>query len=137
VEGSYVSVMSVPVSNPDVAKMFYTDVLGMEVVRDDRDVRLRWIMLRPPAGQTAVTLVTWFETMPMGSLRGSVLAVPDIEAAVAVLRAKGAIEEDEQIMDAPWGRYVTVEDPDGNGWIIQQNAETDTTELNGRLGPDG
>jgi catechol 2,3-dioxygenase-like lactoylglutathione lyase family enzyme len=129
--------MSVPVSDPDAAKLFYTDVLGMDVVRDDRDVRLRWIMLRPAAGQACITLVTWFESMPMGSLRGTVLAVPDIEEAVASLRAKGALDEDEEILEAPWGRYVTVEDPDGNGWIIQQNAEPDSSQLNGRLSADG
>jgi uncharacterized glyoxalase superfamily protein PhnB len=61
-----------------------------------------------------------------GSLRGTVLAVPDIEAAVADLRAKGAIDDDEQIQSAPWGRWVNVEDPDGNGWVVQQNTETTT-----------
>jgi catechol 2,3-dioxygenase-like lactoylglutathione lyase family enzyme len=122
-QDSYISVLSVPVSDPDVAKAFYVGMLGFEVIRDDRDVRLRWVQLRPPGGQAAITLVTWFQTMPMGCLRGTVLSVPDIEAAAADLKEKRVLEADEEITDAPWGRYVMIEDPDGNGWIIQQNAE--------------
>lgn len=121
-EGSYISLVSVPVSDVSAAKSFYRDVLGFEVERDEEDVRLRWVMMRPPGGQAAITLVTWFESMPMGCLRGMVLAVPDIDAAVADLRAKGALDADTKIEDAPWGRWVTLEDPDGNGWIVQQNA---------------
>jgi catechol 2,3-dioxygenase-like lactoylglutathione lyase family enzyme len=126
VEGSYISLISIPVLNPDAAKAFYTDVLGFEVASDLADTRMRWVMLRPPGGGPSITLVTWFETMLPGSLRGTVLAVPDIEAAVADLRAKGAIDDDEQIQSAPWGRWVNVEDPDGNGWVVQQNTETTT-----------
>ncbi|MGH9170311.1 MAG: VOC family protein [Acidimicrobiales bacterium] len=136
-EGSYISIMSVPVSDPDVAKTWYEDMLGMETVRDDRDVRLRWVTLKPPAGTAAITLVTWFESMPMGSLRGTVLTVPDLDAAAAELRQKGALDDIDEIQEAPWGRYVTVEDPDGNGWVIQQDAADGHTPLNGRLRPDG
>ncbi len=122
-EGSYISMISVPVSNPDVAKAFYTDVLGFEVETDLRDARMRWVMLRPGGSATSITLVTWFESMLPGSLRGTVLAVPDIEVAVEDLRAKGAIDADTEIESAPWGRWVSIEDPDGNGWIVQQNAD--------------
>jgi hypothetical protein len=47
--------------------------------------------------------------------------VPDIEEAAADLRRKGVLEEGDEIENAPWGRFVTIEDPDGNGWIIQQD----------------
>jgi catechol 2,3-dioxygenase-like lactoylglutathione lyase family enzyme len=122
-EGAHISVISVPVSNPDVAKDFYIGVLGFEVEMDQVSPAMRWVMLRLPGTQTAVTLTTWFETMLPGSLRGTVLSVTDIEGALAELRAKGAVEDDAEIESAPWGRWVTVEDPDGNGWIIQQDTE--------------
>ncbi|MGC9962389.1 MAG: VOC family protein [Acidimicrobiales bacterium] len=122
-EGAHISVISVPVSNPDVAKDFYVGVLGFEVEMDQVSPAMRWVMLRLPGTQTAVTLTTWFETMPPGSLRGTVLSVTDIEGALAELRAKGAVDDDAEIESAPWGRWITVEDPDGNGWIIQQDAE--------------
>lgn len=119
-----ISVMSVPVSNPDASKAFYTEKLGFQVVMDEEfGPGLRWCMLRPPGEGTAITLVTWFDSMPPGSLRGSVMTVPDIEAAAEELRAKGVLTEDDDIESAPWGRWVAVDDPDGNGWIVQQDAD--------------
>jgi predicted enzyme related to lactoylglutathione lyase len=84
---------------------------------------MRWVMLRLPGTETAITLTTWFESMPAGTLRGTVLSVPDIEAAAAGFRSKGLIDEDTEIESAPWGRWVTIEDPDGNGWVVQQDAD--------------
>ncbi|HXY43563.1 MAG TPA: VOC family protein [Acidimicrobiales bacterium] len=122
-EGAHISVISVPVSNPDKSKEFYVDVLGFKVEMDQSAPAMRWVMLRLPGTETAITLTTWFETMPPGSLRGTVMSVPDVEAAAAELRSKGAIDEDAEIESAPWGRWVTLEDPDGNGWIVQQDAD--------------
>jgi catechol 2,3-dioxygenase-like lactoylglutathione lyase family enzyme len=122
IEGAYISVISVPVRNPDVAKTFYTNVLGFEVEIDQDSPGLRWVMLRHPQAQTAITLTTWFDTMPAGSLRGTVIAVPDIEQAFSELRSKGALDDEAEIESAPWGRWVTLDDPDGNSWIVQQNA---------------
>lgn len=120
---SHISVVSVPVSDPVAAKAFYVDKLGFELVTEsDFGSGLRWIMLRPPGAETAITLVTWFDSMPPGSLRGSVLSVSDIEEATAELREQGLLDEDEAIESAPWGRWVTIEDPDGNGWVVQQDA---------------
>lgn len=122
-----VSVFSVPVSDPARSKAFYTEVLGFEVVHESEfGSGLRWTMLRPPGKETAITLTTWFESMPPGSLSGTVLSVPDIEAAAAELRSQGVLEEDEPIEEAPWGRFVTIEDPDGNGWVIQQDTPSFT-----------
>jgi catechol 2,3-dioxygenase-like lactoylglutathione lyase family enzyme len=122
-EGTHISVVSVPVSNPDVAKAFYLDMLGFELVMDNQfGAGMRWVMLRPPGADTAITLVTWFDTMPPGSLRGTVLSVPDIDAIAADLRAKAVLDDDDEINSAPWGRWVAVEDPDGNSWVVQQDA---------------
>jgi len=120
---AHISVMSIPVSNPDKSKDFYVQVLGFEVERDQSGPGMRWVMLRLPGTETAITLTTWFETMPPGSLRGTVLSVPDIEAAAARFRSKGLIDQDAEIEFAPWGQWVTIEDPDGNGWVVQQDAE--------------
>ena len=118
----HIGVISIPVSDPDRAKAFYTETLGFELVMDNQfGTGLRWVMLRPPGAETAVTLVTWFDTMAPGSLQGTVLSVPDIEEAVAGLKALGAVDRDETIESAPWGRWVTVNDPDGNGWVVQQD----------------
>lgn len=121
-QGHYISVISLPVSDPGRSKAFYVDKLGFEAVMDNEfGSGLRWVMLRPPASRTAVTLVTWFDTMPPGSLKGTVLSVPDIEAVAAELRENGTLDPEDEIESAPWGRWVTIDDPDGNSWVVQQD----------------
>jgi catechol 2,3-dioxygenase-like lactoylglutathione lyase family enzyme len=116
-------VMSVPVSDQDRARDFYADVLGFTVEMDTSfaDGGMRWVMLRPPGSATAITLVTWFETMPAGSLNGSVLGCDDLEQTLAELSARGVTFAEDKIQEAPWGRWKTFADPDGNGWVLQQN----------------
>jgi catechol 2,3-dioxygenase-like lactoylglutathione lyase family enzyme len=117
-----VQLLSIPVSDQDRAKAFYVDVLGLEVVSDtEMGPNMRWVMLRPPGSATAVTLVTWFDTMPAGSLRGLVFEAPDLEGTLAELAARG-LTVNGGIEEQPWGRYVSVEDPDGNGIILQSSA---------------
>jgi catechol 2,3-dioxygenase-like lactoylglutathione lyase family enzyme len=123
VEPPYVSVMSIPVSDQDRARDFYVSVLGFNVEMDQEfGPAQRWVMLRPPGGGTAITLVTWFDQMPAGSLSGTVLSVADLETTLADLVAKGVVDAGTEPESAPWGRWVTIADPDGNGWVIQQDA---------------
>jgi predicted enzyme related to lactoylglutathione lyase len=76
------------------------------------------VQVAPRGAATSLTLVTWFETMPPGSLRGLVLESDDLERDVAALRAAG-VALDGDIEDQPWGRFVTLADPDGNGIVLQ------------------
>ncbi len=121
-DGAFVSVVSIPVADQDRAKAFYTGVFGFELVMD-REFRegMRWVMLRPPGGGAAITLVTWFPKMRPGSVQGSVLSVPDLDAALSELRRRGAPLADVSVEEAPWGRWITLEDPDGNSWVIQED----------------
>lgn len=115
-------VVSVPVSDQERAKQFYAGQLGFSVEIDSTfGESMRWLMLRPPGSRTAVTLVTWFETMPAGSLSGSVLGCDDLEKTLAELSARGVTFAEDEIQEAPWGRWKTFTDPDGNGWVLQQN----------------
>jgi catechol 2,3-dioxygenase-like lactoylglutathione lyase family enzyme len=116
-------VVSVPVSDQDRAKQFYADVLGFSVAMDATFAggSMRWVMLRPPGGGTAITLVTWFETMPAGALTGSVLGCDDLEQTLAQLSDRGVSFAEDEIQEAPWGRWKTFADPDGNGWVLQQD----------------
>jgi hypothetical protein len=82
---------SVPVSDQDRAGDFCVDVC--------------WVRVRPHPAETAVTLVTWFHSMPAGSSTG--------------------------LQAAPWGRYIQVQDPDGNGLVLQE-----TEPGSGRLTDD-
>ncbi len=120
---STLQVVSVPVSDQDRAKRFYVDQLGFTAQMDTSfGDSMRWIMLRPPGGGTAITLVTWFETMAAGSLNGSVLGCDDLEQTLGELSGRGVVFNEDEIQSAPWGRWKTFADPDGNGWVLQQNS---------------
>jgi predicted enzyme related to lactoylglutathione lyase len=119
---SKVQLLSVPVSDQDRARDFYVDTLGFDLASDtSMGPDMRWVMVCPPGAQTALTLVTWFPTMPAGSLRGLVLETDDLEADVSRLTALG-VTIPNGIEDAPWGRFVQFDDPDGNGIVLQATA---------------
>jgi catechol 2,3-dioxygenase-like lactoylglutathione lyase family enzyme len=73
-----VRVVSVPVSDQERAKRFYLDTLGFELVRDESVPGMRWIQVKPPTCTVSLRLVTWFESMPPGSLHGLVLGSDDL-----------------------------------------------------------
>ena len=114
-----VQLFSVPVSDQDRARDFYVNTLGFELAMDTQlGPDMRWVMVKPPGGQTALTLVTWFPTMPAGSLKGTVLETDNLDGDVARLTSLG-VHIANGIEDAPWGRFVQFDDPDGNGIVLQ------------------
>ena len=119
-----VEVFSLPVADQDRAREFYVDVLGFELVADtEMGPGMRWVQVRPPGASTSITLVTWFESMPAGQTRGTVLETDDLEGDVARLLELGVpVDGDGAVQDAPWGRFVTLADPDGNGLVLQATA---------------
>jgi predicted enzyme related to lactoylglutathione lyase len=116
-----VQVISIPVSDQDRAAAFYKEALGFAVVDDVMmGPTMRWLRLGVPGTAFTITLVTWFEAMPPGSLRGLVLEVDDIDAMAAALHARGVLASAE-VESQPWGRFVVVDDPDGNSLILQES----------------
>jgi catechol 2,3-dioxygenase-like lactoylglutathione lyase family enzyme len=116
---SHVQLFSIPVTDQDRARDFYVKTLGFELVADtEMGPGMRWVQVRPPGASTSLTLVTWFPTMAPGSQKGTVLEAQDLEGTLDDLRSKGA--QIGAIETAPWGRYVTFDDPDGNGIVVQE-----------------
>jgi catechol 2,3-dioxygenase-like lactoylglutathione lyase family enzyme len=121
-----VQVVSVPVSDQDRAKSFYIDTLGFELKTEDTfGEGMRWIEVAPHGSATSLTLVTWFESMPPGSLQGLVFEVDDVHATYEGLLAKG-VPFDFPPREMPGGLQAVFRDPDGNGFVIA-----------GRLGVEG
>lgn len=120
---THVQLFSVPVSDQDRARDFYVHTLGFDLVSDTRIApEMRWVLVSPPGSQTAITLVTWFESMLPGSVKGIVLESDDLGGEIERLRVLGVtIGEPER---APWGTFVTFDDPDGNGIVLQETALT-------------
>ncbi len=77
-----VQVVSVPVDDQERAKTFYVDVLGFELRAEDSwGEGMRWVEVAPRGFLTSLSLVTWFGSMPPGSLQGLVVATDDIQTA--------------------------------------------------------
>jgi catechol 2,3-dioxygenase-like lactoylglutathione lyase family enzyme len=116
---SGVAVVSVPVSDQDRARDFYVEKLGFELVQDRSLGDMRWVQVRPPGSPTSLTLVTWFPTMPAGSLKGLVLETENVQAAYETLRGRG-VEVAHEPKQEFWGTYTALDDPDGNGLVLSQ-----------------
>jgi uncharacterized glyoxalase superfamily protein PhnB len=127
----HISLVSVPVTDQDKAKDFYTEMLGFtvkfDVVMDAATAGTagegaRWVMLTPLGGGADITLVNWFaDSMPPGSAK-LVLACENADDAYAELTARG-VRPNNQVEDAPWGRWFGIDDPDGNNWLITQERD--------------
>jgi predicted enzyme related to lactoylglutathione lyase len=59
--------------------------------------------------------------MAPGFVKGLVLETDDIDGDVAAVTAAGVTIEGG-IQEQPWGRFVTFNDPDGNGIVLQATA---------------
>jgi len=114
-----VQLFSIPVTDQDRARDFYVDVLGFDLIADmPMGPGRRWVQVGPKGAQTTITLVTWFESMPPGSLTGIVLETTDLDADVALFSGRG-LKFDGAIEQQPWGRFATFSDPDGNSFVLQ------------------
>ena len=114
--------VSVPVSDVDRAKAFYTEKAGFNADHDQRvSDELRFVQLTPPGSACSIAIGTGISDAPPGSVKGLQLVVSDIEAARRELIQRGVDVGDVQ--DFPWGRFVFFSDPDGNGWSVQQLPE--------------
>jgi catechol 2,3-dioxygenase-like lactoylglutathione lyase family enzyme len=113
-----IELISVPVTDAQKAKDFYLK-MGLTLVREmpfGKDQM--WIQLSFPEGETNITLVTWFENMPAGCLRGMTIGCGNIEEEILQLNKNGI--ETGKMDETPWGKFVSVKDPDGNTWSLHQ-----------------
>jgi catechol 2,3-dioxygenase-like lactoylglutathione lyase family enzyme len=123
-----IAMVTIPVTDQDKAKDFYTAQLGFTVKFDfvmDADTAgtagagARWLMLTPPGGDVDITLVAWFaDTSPPGSAKLS-LTCDNADDTYSELTARG-VTANNQPEDAPWGRWFGVDDPDGNNWLVTE-----------------
>jgi len=119
---THLQLISLPVADQDRSREFYVDVLGFDLVRDNpMGPGQRWVQVAPKGAATSITLVTWFPTMPPGSVKGIVLETDDLDGDVAALTA-GGVTFEGGIQEQPWGRFVTFDDPDGNGIVLQETS---------------
>ncbi|HEY6694060.1 MAG TPA: glyoxalase superfamily protein [Solirubrobacteraceae bacterium] len=111
--------IAVPVSDVDRAKSFYTDQAGFNADHDHTvSEDLRFVQLTPPGSGCSISIGKGLVTSEPGSLQGLQLVVSDIGEAHAELSGRGVPVS--EVQNFPWGRFVFFQDPDGNGWAVQQ-----------------
>jgi predicted enzyme related to lactoylglutathione lyase len=111
--------ISVPVSDVDRAKAFYTGKVGFNADHDHRvSDEMRFVQLTPPGSACSIAIGEGISQAEPGSVKGLQLVVSDIEAARDELSGRGV--EVGDVQDFPWGRFVFFSDPDGNAWSVQQ-----------------
>ena len=111
--------VSVPVSDVDRAKAFYTDKVGFVADHDYQvSEELRFVQLTPPGSACSIAIGSGMDQGEPGSVRGLQIVVPDVAAARDDLLARGV--EVSDLQDLPWGIFALFRDPDGNSWALQQ-----------------
>lgn len=127
-------VVIVPVSDIDRAKAFYSDQLGFTVDHDTvLNEHVRVVQLTPPGSGCSVVIGKGaVPDMAPGSLKGLQLVVRDVRAARAQLVKRGVEVSEVQVLGGEQPRrateaddlnnvgFVFFDDPDGNGWAVQQ-----------------
>jgi predicted enzyme related to lactoylglutathione lyase len=111
--------ITVPVSDVDRAKAFYTEQVGFNADLDRRPTDdLRFVQLTPPGSACSIAIGTGLTDAAPGSVKGLQMVIDDADAAHAELSGRGV--EVSDVQEFPWGRFVFFSDPDGNGWALQQ-----------------
>ncbi len=123
----------VPVSDVDRAKEFYTDKAGFTLDVDHRaGESFRVVQLTPPGSACSITIGTGLTPATPGTYQGLHLVVTDAEAARAELLERG-VDVSEPFHfgaegqatglhpeRADYGTFLSISDPDGNGWLVQE-----------------
>jgi catechol 2,3-dioxygenase-like lactoylglutathione lyase family enzyme len=124
-------VVVVPVSDVDRAKSFYAEQLGFNVDHDTKVSEGNRIVQLTPRGSGCSIVVGEgiVPDMAAGSLKGLQLVVSDLRAARVKLEERGVEVSEIQVLgESPTPQpdrlddvgFVFFNDPDGNGWAVQQ-----------------
>jgi catechol 2,3-dioxygenase-like lactoylglutathione lyase family enzyme len=113
-------VVTLPVSDYDRAKNFYLGLGWRLDIELDFGDGIRAAQVTPPHSPCSIQFGGPPGPEP-GSVQRTFLVVDDIDAARADLLNRGV--EVSEVQNFPWGSFVFFEDPDGNGWAVQQLPE--------------
>ena len=103
-----------------VSKRFYTEVLGLEIIREvHRTERQSWKLDLALGGQYVIELFSFPEPPPRPSrpeaagLRHLAFAVSDLDATVRGLDAHDVASEPIRVDEFTGRRFTFIQDPDG------------------------
>jgi predicted enzyme related to lactoylglutathione lyase len=117
-------VVPIPVSDVDAAKAFYTEQVGFDLDHDMRpNETMRVVQMTPPGSACSVVIGEGLPLGDPGSVKGVQLVVEDIDAVREALTGRGVDVGDVHQLGpegSPGSRFCFFEDPDGNGWAVQE-----------------
>ncbi len=115
-------------SNYERSKAFYTQVLGMQIVREVyREERQSWKLDLALGAQYVIELFSFPEPPPRPSrpeaqgLRHLAFTVPDVDKAVQQLQERGVITEPVRVDPYTGKRFTFFQDPDGLPLELYEN----------------
>jgi len=119
--------MALVVRDYDEAIDYFTRILGFSLVEDTPQPGKRWVVVRPPEGDTAVLLArakNTAEESRIGNQTGGrvfmFLGTSDFKSDYARLKANG-VRFIETPRSEPYGMVVVFEDLYGNKWdLVEQ-----------------
>jgi catechol 2,3-dioxygenase-like lactoylglutathione lyase family enzyme len=122
----------IQVHDPDLALVFYRDVLGLELRNDVANEAFRWITVGTAAQPGVSIVLTNYvcgspadgdavaALLAKGALNGVHFSTDDLDATFEKVQASGA-DIVQEPTDQPWGaRDCAVRDPSGNMVRIDQ-----------------
>jgi catechol 2,3-dioxygenase-like lactoylglutathione lyase family enzyme len=119
-----IEVVPIPVTDVDAGIAFYTEKVGFNLDHDMRpNDQMRVVQMTPPGSACSVVIG---EGMPLGdpgSVQGVQISVDDVDAYRGQLAERGVEVSEIQQMGpegTPGSRYCFFNDPDGNGWAVQE-----------------
>lgn len=131
-------VITIPVSDVDRAKDFYTNGLGFNLDVDYAPTAdYRVVQLTPPGSSCSIQVGTGLSDAEPGSTRNTYLVLDDLERAQRELEANGVAYEGPEHKHPretwtggfaegldpdrrDYASFLRVADPDGNTWVLQE-----------------
>lgn len=117
-------VIALPVADVDRSIAFYRDAVGFHL---DHDIEpgpdMRVVQLTPPGSSCSIVFGIGLPLGEPGTTRGLQLVVDDIDRARTALSSNGVEITDVRQLGpegSPGSRFAFFDDPDGNGWSLQE-----------------
>jgi predicted enzyme related to lactoylglutathione lyase len=114
-----VKIVSIPVSDQEVALQFYTEKIGFKVATDQPfGPGQRWIELLIPGADTSLALFTPpGQENRIGGFQPLTFWCDDVFATAKLFKSKG-VELTAEPKKEVWGTMAKFKDPDGNEFVF-------------------
>jgi catechol 2,3-dioxygenase-like lactoylglutathione lyase family enzyme len=116
--------VTLPVSDVDRAKAFYTEKAGFNADHDHAvSDELRFVQLTPPGSACSIAIGTGLTDKTPGAAPPLQLVAADVRAAREELVSRGV--DASEVQEFAWGTFTFFADPDGNQWAVQELPQRD------------